>query len=40
MRGTVDIDSTVGVGTTVTLDLPAGSESPQGRLLSPVSKGA
>ncbi len=39
MRGTVDIDSTVGVGTIVTLDLPAGSVSPRDRLLTPVSNG-
>jgi signal transduction histidine kinase len=40
MRGTVDIDSTVGVGTVVTLDLPAGSVSPRDRVLTPVIKGA
>ena len=39
MRGTVEIDSTVGVGTTVTLDLPAGSVASRGRLLAPVPDG-
>ncbi len=39
MRGTVHIESVVGEGTTVTVDLPAGKVAPRQPSRSPVANG-